>query len=255
MHYYQFNIADYRKDTGHLSAIEHYIYRSLLDWQYLDEEPIPKDKQKVLRRLSLGLEKEPELNNVLSDFFIKNENGYIQDRVFLEIKEYKSKLETLRANGRKGGRPKKQQVKDDIKPEENQMVSKSKPSVKATNNYKPITNNHKPEEKKGRFQRPAIAQIVQEFNFKVPDPVGEAEKFFNHYESNGWKVGKNPMKSWEAAVVNWITRGKENGNYSGRLGGSDSPVARKKHAVDEYTQSMNAIPVLERVTDRSWAEG
>jgi hypothetical protein len=34
----------------------------------------------------------------------------------------------------------------------------------------------------------------------------EAEKFFYHYESNGWMVGKNPMKSWTAAMQNWKLR-------------------------------------------------
>jgi hypothetical protein len=28
-------------------------------------------------------------------------------------------------------------------------------------------------------------------------------KFFNWYESNGWKVGKNPMKDWRAAIRTW----------------------------------------------------
>jgi uncharacterized protein YdaU (DUF1376 family) len=37
----------------------------------------------------------------------------------------------------------------------------------------------------------------------------EAEKFVNYYESNGWKVGKNPMKSWGAAANNWITNTKQ----------------------------------------------
>jgi hypothetical protein len=31
----------------------------------------------------------------------------------------------------------------------------------------------------------------------------DAEKFFNYYESNGWKVGKNAMKNWKAAVHTW----------------------------------------------------
>jgi hypothetical protein len=31
------------------------------------------------------------------------------------------------------------------------------------------------------------------------DPV----KFHAHYTANGWKVGKNPMKNWKAAVVTW----------------------------------------------------
>ncbi len=29
------------------------------------------------------------------------------------------------------------------------------------------------------------------------------EKFFNHYKSNGWVVGKAPMKDWKAAVHTW----------------------------------------------------
>ena len=31
------------------------------------------------------------------------------------------------------------------------------------------------------------------------DPI----KFFNHYESNGWMVGRNKMKNWKAAVHTW----------------------------------------------------
>ena len=30
-----------------------------------------------------------------------------------------------------------------------------------------------------------------------------AEHFMDHYESNGWMVGKNRMRSWKAAVRNW----------------------------------------------------
>jgi hypothetical protein len=33
----------------------------------------------------------------------------------------------------------------------------------------------------------------------------EAEKFFNHFQSNGWKVGgRSPMMDWHAAARNWI---------------------------------------------------
>lgn len=31
----------------------------------------------------------------------------------------------------------------------------------------------------------------------------DAEKWHNYYTSNGWKVGKNPMKDWKAAVRTW----------------------------------------------------
>lgn len=57
--------------------------------------------------------------------------------------------------------------------------------------------------KSKKFQKPTLAEIreyCEQINATI-NPV----KFFNHYESNGWKVGKNPMKDWKAAVRNWNT--------------------------------------------------
>lgn len=34
----------------------------------------------------------------------------------------------------------------------------------------------------------------------------DTEKFWNYYESNGWMVGKNPMKNWRAACNTWNTK-------------------------------------------------
>jgi hypothetical protein len=34
----------------------------------------------------------------------------------------------------------------------------------------------------------------------------DPEAFVDYYESNGWKVGKNPMKSWKAAIRTWVKR-------------------------------------------------
>jgi hypothetical protein len=51
------------------------------------------------------------------------------------------------------------------------------------------------------FQPPDIVDIknyISEMGYSV-DPM----KFYNHYESNGWRVGKNKMKSWQAAVRTW----------------------------------------------------
>lgn len=40
----------------------------------------------------------------------------------------------------------------------------------------------------------------------------EAEHFFNYYESNGWRVGKNPMRSWTHALTNWKLNQQNYGN-------------------------------------------
>ena len=55
--------------------------------------------------------------------------------------------------------------------------------------------------KRKRFEKPTISDIEQyciERNNNV-----NAEQFFDYYESNGWKVGKNSMKDWKAAVRTW----------------------------------------------------
>lgn len=31
----------------------------------------------------------------------------------------------------------------------------------------------------------------------------DPDKWFAYYESNGWRIGKNPMKNWRAAVHTW----------------------------------------------------
>ena len=55
--------------------------------------------------------------------------------------------------------------------------------------------------KRKRFVKPTTSEIEQyciERNNNV-----NAEHFFDYYESNGWKVGKNSMKDWKAAVRTW----------------------------------------------------
>jgi uncharacterized protein YdaU (DUF1376 family) len=135
MHYYTFNIGDYRKDTGHLSTLEHGIYRQLLEWYYLDEKPIPQETQTVIRRLRLGSDSDiAALKSVLSDFFVLQEDGYHQAHCDAAIAKYHSKAEVNKTNGKLGGRPKKTQT----------VISGNPEQSDSKGNQEPITNNHKP---------------------------------------------------------------------------------------------------------------
>lgn len=175
MHYYQFNIADYRKDTIHLSRVEHSIYRDLIDWYYLEETPIPKETQTVSRRLRLVSEQDVSaLKNVLNDFFIDSDDGFRHKRIDLDISEYHSKCDTNRTNGIKGGRPKGKKT---------QSVTSGLPVASQTDatanpNHKPLTINHKPS------NTPSI------------------DGFDLVYQAYPKKVGKPAaLKAWKAAKV------------------------------------------------------
>lgn len=37
----------------------------------------------------------------------------------------------------------------------------------------------------------------------------ECEKFFFYFTANGWKVGRNQMKNWHAAIAGWKLRGQD----------------------------------------------
>ena len=52
-----------------------------------------------------------------------------------------------------------------------------------------------------RFVPPTLSD-VQAYCLERNNNV-DAQRFIDYYTSNGWKVGKNPMKDWKAAVRNW----------------------------------------------------
>ena len=59
---------------------------------------------------------------------------------------------------------------------------------------------------KNRFTRPTV-QEVADYCMERCNGV-DADAFVSYYDSVGWKVGKNPMKDWKAAVRTWERRNK-----------------------------------------------
>lgn len=145
MHYYQFNIGDYRRDTSHLSRLEHSIYRDLIDWYYLDELPIPLETQSVIRRLRLGSQEEATaLQNILNDFFECESDGWHHNRIDADLQKYRHDCIKNRNNGKKGGRPKALSGKEE-NPLGSQSVSTENPNLTQNNpNQEPITKNQEP---------------------------------------------------------------------------------------------------------------
>ena len=65
-----------------------------------------------------------------------------------------------------------------------------------------------------RFTPPTVAEVrayCQERQNNV-----DAERFVDYYTANGWKVGKNPMKDWKAAVRTWERQGWNGYGYGGK---------------------------------------
>ena len=54
---------------------------------------------------------------------------------------------------------------------------------------------------KTHFTKPTIEEVEEYIKSRHTDV--DANKFWNYYESNGWKVGRNPMKDWKACIRTW----------------------------------------------------
>jgi uncharacterized protein YdaU (DUF1376 family) len=227
MHYYSFNIPDWTVATAHLSLEEQAVYFRLVNHYYDTEQPIPLETQSVIRRLRLTSH-EKVLESVLAEFFTKTEKGFVNSRCERELKEYRKLVKKNRENGAKGGRPKKNKdlPAGEEKPTGNPLGTQSQPTGNPPINHsllpiKPMTKG---------FVKPTLDELIAGFNGRVADPSREAEKFLNHYESNGWKVGSNKMKSWPHAVNKWVS-----------------------NCMDRITPAKPTA--LDKLTDRSWSEG
>lgn len=88
---------------------------------------------------------------------------------------------------------------------------------------------------KKKFQPPTIEEVTaycQERNKGV-----NPDKWFNHYLSNGWMVGKTKMKDWKAAVRTWEGENQNGrfanngGNNGARSSGATAEVPKYGHVV------------------------
>jgi hypothetical protein len=78
-----------------------------------------------------------------------------------------------------------------------------------------------------KFVKPTPEQVRQ-FAETSCLPIGEAEPFCDHFESNGWRVGgRGPMRDWRAAFRNWCRRIPEfkRGAAAGPVGSSAAAAA------------------------------
>jgi hypothetical protein len=61
---------------------------------------------------------------------------------------------------------------------------------------------------------PNSLEETKSYFVEINHPL-EAEKFFDHFTANGWKVGgKSPMRDWKAAARNWTRNSKTFSNSS-----------------------------------------
>ena len=105
-------------------------------------------------------------------------------------------------NGKNGGRC-KNQTETENKPNNNQTETEHEANVNVNVNVEKEKDTLKcvQKEKVKNFVKPTHDEISQ-YCLESGNNI-DVGRFYDFYECKGWKVGKNPMKDWRAAVRNW----------------------------------------------------
>ena len=204
MHYYSFHIGDYMSHTRHLSLMEDLAFRRLLDFYYLHEQPI---KQRDIARQIGMREHEQDVLTVLNEFFISTDIGFVNPRADKEIENFKAMSE-----GGKRGAAKRWSKGGDSPP-----ISTPMPSLIATINHEPITNNHKPIKEKATvvaapvgvsqsvwddFVKHRKAKKAQVTQTVIDGITKEAQKA-------GWSLDdalkETILRNWQSFKADWVT--------------------------------------------------
>jgi len=153
---------------------------------------------------------------------LQDDTGLARASTYKAIRELKESGEiTVESGGGMGnpsnhyqivGGPRNELVQDanQFKSETKVVHSRDKVVRRMNSNHtqepNTVTTRKKP---RPRFQKPTLEEVTAYCRERAKGVNPEA--WLDHYEANGWKVGKNSMKDWKAAVRTWERNGFSNG--------------------------------------------
>lgn len=136
-------------------------------------------------------------NPISEDLIINIAFEPIKQCLKRDLQRWEEYIDKQKLNGSKGGRP--------SKPKETQetqafLSEPKKPDSVSVSDSVNVNDNEKVNVNK-KFIKPTQDQIRE---YMLEQRMNdESERFYNYYEAVGWKVGRNPMKNWKAAVITW----------------------------------------------------
>ena len=154
MNFYPFHIGDYISHTSHLSDAEDLAYRRMMDLYYQGEEPFTSVLL-VARKVKSTVD---IVQALLEEFFVKQEDGWHNERADKEIAKYRSK-----ANSARKANHIRWESKSDLKSDLKSETKSELKSDQVSDTFQIVTKN----------QEPRTINQEPKINTKTPDGVSE----------------------------------------------------------------------------------
>lgn len=95
-----------------------------------------------------------------------------------------------------------------------------------------------------RFEAPTLDEVIAYWKEnEFPSADTQPRQFHCYYESNGWKVGKNPMRNWRMAASGWAYRAME------RNGIKSKPFFRSEAVGFNATPCEEPTPIEREIAE------
>jgi hypothetical protein len=252
----QFYPGDWHKDQGvqALDLTQRGAWFELLLMMHDSEErgvllingqPMPENV--IARRLGLDNQTTNQILTTLLTYGVASRRE-ADGALFCRRMVKDEKLRQIRTEaGKKGGNPQllnqtsNQPPKQIPTPSFSSSITSSKGESEAAHAAPPAPTSKKPvkkstDDRKKKGVPPTLAE-VQAYAAKQHPASAEAQTeaaaFFDHFQSNGWRVaGKTPMADWQAAFRSWMRRRAQ---FQVAAAGSQSPAPARARTAPKPT--------------------
>jgi hypothetical protein len=184
---------------GKLSYTAKWLFIGL--WIIADDEGYLQNEPDWIKIKCFPYDSNLEINKVLKELFgfnlISQNNGVIKIKNFLKHQIINRPTESELCN----------LYRQNSSTTHGDVIDNSVPNIKEVNIIESNINESKYKGKRELFVKPLKTEIIDYINEKQLKV--DCETFLDYYESNGWKIGKVPMKDWKATLRNWDRKTKE----------------------------------------------
>jgi uncharacterized protein YdaU (DUF1376 family) len=205
-------------------------YRRMIDLYYITEKPLDLDISIIAKKIGMK-GKEKIISEIISDFFLKSEDGYRSSKCDSVISDYQKKAARAKdANGKRWGKvPSETPLKSDVKSDPNQNQNQEPDIInKETRNPSGFPTIEEAEQ----FCR---GQLIPE---KMISLVTDWQL---NRERQGWVTGSGlPITNWQADLRSWLHNSR---NHTTK---KNEPEHREHKRRREFIEESLSIPELGR---------
>lgn len=91
-------------------------------------------------------------------------------------------------------------------PNSSENRTPNRPNLTLPNPVLPIYTPSAPEGESKKKAKGTLEEL-RAYAVEIGLPESDGESMFDHWESNGWKNGSNPVKCWKAGIRKWKSQG------------------------------------------------